>query len=143
MLAPISTDIVLTKSELIFRTSALDLLRKRSCRFLLNLARCYYECGYLRQAERLLKTAYPTVEFAPAVVLALLGRIVVRLGKTAEGLELLEQAEQKQATLAGLHVEIARTYLSQRKPSQAKEAALREIALNPNSADAHGALARA
>ncbi len=112
-------------------------------RFLLNLARSYYECGYLRQAERLMSTAYPNEENSPAVALALYGRILVSLGQLEEGLDFLQKAENKQATLAGLHVEIARTYLAQRQWSKAKQAAESELALNPNSADAHAALATA
>ncbi len=112
-------------------------------RFLLNLARTYYESGYLRQAERLMSAAYPNERATPAVALALYGRILVNLGQLEEGLQKLSQAREKQTNLAGLHVEIARTYLAQRRWEEAKEASLKEIELNPNSADAHGALATA
>ena len=110
-------------------------------RFLLNLARAYYECGYLRQAERLMSTSYPSEEHSPAVALALHGRILVGLGQLDDGLSLLQKAQNKQATLAGLHVEIARTYFAQRQWIKAREASERELELNPNSGDAHGLLA--
>lgn len=107
-------------------------------RFLLNLARAYFEGGYLRQARRVMEAAYPDETHAPAVALALHGRILASQGQLDEGLSRLALAQQKQATLAGLHVEIARTYLAQREWAKAREAAEQELSLNSNSGDAHG-----
>jgi len=112
-------------------------------RFLLNLARANYECGYLRQAQKVLEHAYPEEDSTSAVALALRGRIMVRLGETEAGMACLKAAEAKQSNLAGLHVEIARTYQTLRQWEKAKQAAQHEIALNPNSFEAHSILAAA
>lgn len=105
-------------------------------RFLVHLARCYYETGYLTQALNLLEAAFPTKEVMPPSSLAMAGRIHVRLGDLEKGTALLEQATARDPKLPGLHVEIARTYQRQRNWEKVIECAERELANNTACAPA-------
>jgi predicted AlkP superfamily phosphohydrolase/phosphomutase/tetratricopeptide (TPR) repeat protein len=110
-------------------------------RFLVYLARCYYDSGHLLHAKAIVEKAFPDQRKMPASTLAMLGRISARLGDYTTGESFLNLALKRAPTLRGLHVEIGRTFLQQRQWEKAIESCERELKNNPTSAAAHQIIA--
>jgi tetratricopeptide (TPR) repeat protein len=84
---------------------------------------------HLRRAEAL--------PGASARVFELIGRLYLRLRRTAEGARTLENAIAREPTRASAHVGRAIAHLMAREPAAAEVKAREALELNPNSFEAH------
>jgi predicted AlkP superfamily phosphohydrolase/phosphomutase/tetratricopeptide (TPR) repeat protein len=113
-----------------------EIVRKRPWedRFLYYLAVCYFQNGYLRQAERLLWAASDNSEPAGATSMLLAARIKFARGDLGGGLQSLLVAEATNPRSAGLYAQIGDTYTRLLQLDEAKSAYEKAIALDENNA---------
>ena len=113
-----------------------EIVRRRSWedRFLMQLAAAYFQAGYLRQAERLLSTAYDVAKPGNALVLLLWGRIKLALGELGEGLQSLLAAEEMNPGVPGIYTQLGDVYVRLLRWNDAKIAYEKAIALDEDNA---------
>lgn len=104
-------------------------------RFVLQLAECYRQCGYLRQAQRVLESAFDLKETKSKLVVLQWVEIEIEAGNTSkEVLELLRQTEESLGARATSALSrVARIYAGLRKWEDARrvnEAVIKEDPAN-------------
>jgi len=102
-------------------------------RFILRLAKCYFEGEYYRAAVDLLEKAYPSDSPIPPTVQALLGRCLFSLGETEEGQAQLLEARRRMPTLAGVNLELAQTYQHNHHWQEVIDCCEAELEITPTS----------
>lgn len=103
-------------------------------RFLYLLALCYFQSGYLRQAERLLWAASDNSEPQGATSLLLIAKIKLARGDLGGGLQSLLAVEGLNSGSPGIYTQIADTYARLLQWDKAKAAYEKAIALDENNA---------
>ncbi len=117
-----------------------EIVRRASweTRFIVQLALAYHEAGYLRQALRLLETAFDirgTPETAARLTWAL---VKIDLGEFDAGLEMLVALETNPRLEAPLlHNVIGDVYLKLGRGTDAERAYRRAVEVHPENAEAH------
>lgn len=103
-------------------------------RFLTQLAFCYFQSGYLKQAERVLATIADGAEPDSPAMMLLSARIKVARGDFGGGLQTLLAAEAMNPRLPGIYTQIGDAYASLLQWGNAKGAYEKAIALDPDNA---------
>jgi predicted AlkP superfamily phosphohydrolase/phosphomutase/tetratricopeptide (TPR) repeat protein len=113
-----------------------ELVRRRPWedRFLTQLAACYFQGGYLAQAERLLFAIADGAEPDTAGMTLLWARIKLARGDLGGGLQALLAAEAMNPELPGIYIQIGDTYARLLQWQNAKSAYEKALALDPDSA---------
>ena len=109
-------------------------------RFLLQLAAGYFQAGYLRQAERLLTSAYDVAQAMNPMVPLLWGRIKIARGEWEEGLKSLRVSQEMNPRFPGVYVHIGDIYVRLLRWADAKIAYEKAIDLDGDNALAHQGL---
>ena len=113
-----------------------EIVRRRPWedRFLYHLAMCYFQNGYLRQAERLLWAGSDNSEPGGATPMLLLAKIKFARGDLGGGLQSLLAAEAMNPRSAGIYVQIGDAYARLLQWEEAKSAYENALALDENNA---------
>lgn len=113
-----------------------EIVRRRPWedRFLMVLALAYFQGGYIRQAEKLVSTAYDISDPGSAPVLVLWGKTKLALGEIEEGLRSFLAAEKMNPRLPGIYTQIGDVYARLFRWSEAKAAYEKAIALHEDNA---------
>ncbi|MDP9291826.1 MAG: alkaline phosphatase family protein, partial [Verrucomicrobiota bacterium] len=112
-----------------------EIVRRRPWedRFLIQLAACYFQNGYLAQAERLLAAASDDAEPDNPATMLLLARIKLTRGDLGGGLQALLTAEAATPQLAGIYTELGDAYARLLQWENAKVAYKKAIALDQDN----------
>jgi predicted AlkP superfamily phosphohydrolase/phosphomutase/tetratricopeptide (TPR) repeat protein len=113
-----------------------EIVRRRPWedRFLAQLAVCYFQNGYLRQAERVLAGIADGGDPDTAPTMLLSARIKLARGDYAGGLRALLAAEAMNPHAPGIYTQLGDTYLSLLQWENARSAYEKAVALDPDSA---------
>lgn len=113
-----------------------EIVRKRPWedRYIYQLAFCYFQNGYLRQAERLLRAASNNSEPGGVTPLLLIAKIRMARGDLAGGLQALLTIESKNPGSAGIYTQLGDAYARLLQWEEAKSAYQKAIALDENNA---------
>src|SRR5207248_8691838 len=113
-----------------------DIVRRRPWedRFLTQLAACYYQGGYLAQAERVLFAIADGAEPGTAGMTLLWARIKLARGDLGGGLQALLAAEAMNPELPGVYIQIGDTYARLLQWQNAKSAYEKALALDTDNA---------
>src|SRR5438552_1196485 len=113
-----------------------EIVRRRPWedRFLTQLAACYYQGGYLAQAERVLFAIADGPEPSTAGMTLLWARIKLARGDLGGALQALLTAEAMNPQLPGIHIQIGDTYARLLQWQNAKIAYEKAIALDEDNA---------
>ncbi|QEG20838.1 alkaline phosphatase family protein [Mariniblastus fucicola] len=112
-------------------------------RFIIQLADCYFRCGYLKQAEALIDKAFDlekTVVFQAIVIYA---KLQFELGDVEKGMKYLTLASRRSPRFPKLHAQIGDAFSSLRNWKQAEKSYRKAIELHPDLAQAYQGLAKA
>src|SRR5438094_1639454 len=113
-----------------------EIVRRRPWedRFLTQLAACYYQGGYLAQAERVLFAIADGAEPGTAGMTLLWARIKLARGDLGGALQALLTAETMNSQLPGIYIQIGDTYAHLLQWQNAKIAYEKAIALDEDNA---------
>src|SRR5947208_7465927 len=113
-----------------------EIVRRRPWedRFLTQLAACYYQGGYLAQAERVLFAIADGAEPGTAGMTLLWARIKLARGDLGGALQALLRAEAMNSQLPGIYIQIGDTYARLLQWQNAKIAYEKAIALDEDNA---------
>ncbi len=106
-------------------------------RFLMQLAPCYFQAGYLAQAERLLFAIADGGEPDTAATKLLWARIKLARGDLGGALQALLAAEAINPRFPGVYIQIGDTYARLLQWQNAKAAYEKAVALDPDDARAY------
>ncbi len=109
-------------------------------RFLIQLVVAYFQGGYLRQAEQLLRKAFDLAKPVSPMVPLMWGRIKFNLGEWEEGLKSLRVAEEMNPRFPGVYTQIGDTYVRLLQWDKAKVAYEKAIELDEDNALAYQGL---
>lgn len=105
-------------------------------RFLYHLTTCYFQNGYLQQAERLLWAASDNAAPGNATTMLLLAKIKLARGDFGGGLQALLATEAMNSQTPGIYTQIGNAYVSLLQWENAKSAYEKAIALDGDNARA-------
>ena len=113
-----------------------EIVRRRPWedRFLYQLAACYSQAGYLRQAERLLQAIYDGGEPDDVNSFLMLARIEMARGNFKGAYQNLESAEKMQPASPNIYTQIGRLYQDLMQSDKAKDAYEKAVGLDPDNA---------
>jgi predicted AlkP superfamily phosphohydrolase/phosphomutase/predicted Zn-dependent protease len=113
-----------------------EMVRRRPWedRFLAHLALCYFQNGYLKQAERIIAAVSDGSELGTASIMLLSARIKLARGDYNGGLQALLAAEGMNPNMPGIYTQIGDAYLSLLQWKNAKSAYEKAILLDPDNA---------
>lgn len=113
-----------------------EIVRRRPWedRFLYQLAACYFQSGYLRQAERLLLAASDNAEPSHGSTMLLLAKIKLTRGDVSGGLQGLLAAEAMNRGVPGIYTQIGDAYARLSQWEKAKSAYEKAIDLDSDNA---------
>ena len=113
-----------------------EIVRRRPWedRFLTQLAACYFQAGYLAQAEHLLFAIADGAEPDTAGMTLLWARIKLARGDLGGGLQALLAAEAMNSELPGIYIQIGDTYARLLQWQNAQSAYEKALTLDPDSA---------
>jgi predicted AlkP superfamily phosphohydrolase/phosphomutase/tetratricopeptide (TPR) repeat protein len=116
-----------------------EIVRRRPWedRFLMQLAPCYFQGGYLAQAERVLFAIADGGEPDTAATKLLWARIKLARGDLGGALQALLAAEAMNPQLPGIYIQIGDTYARLLQWQNAKTAYEKAVALDPDNARAY------
>jgi predicted AlkP superfamily phosphohydrolase/phosphomutase/Tfp pilus assembly protein PilF len=116
-----------------------EIVRRRPWedRFLQQLAPCYFQAGYLAQAERVLFTIADGGEPDTAATKLLWARIKLARGDLGGALRALLDAEAMNPQLPGVYIQIGDTYARLLQWQNAKSAYEKAVTLDPDNARAY------
>lgn len=113
-----------------------EIVRRRPWedRFLIQLAACYFQNGYLRQAERLISAIADDSAPDNLATMLLLARIKLARGDLGGGLQYLLAAEALNPQIPGIYTQIGNAYAGLLQWENAKAAYEKAIALDEDNA---------
>ena len=113
-----------------------EIVRRRPWedRFLSQLAGCYFQAGYLRQAERMLLAIFDGAEPDNAPAMLILARIKIARGDLAGAFQSVMAAEAMEISSPGTYTQIGRLYEQLVQLDQAQGAYEKAISLDPDNA---------
>jgi predicted AlkP superfamily phosphohydrolase/phosphomutase/tetratricopeptide (TPR) repeat protein len=113
-----------------------DLVRLRPWedRFLLHLAMCYFQCGYLRQAEQMISAISDDGPPNNPTTMLLLAKIKLARGDFGTALQYLLAAEAMNPRSADVYTQLGDIYLRLLQWEKAKVAYEQSIVLDPDNA---------
>ena len=103
-------------------------------RFLYQLATCYFQNGYLQQAERLLSATYDDSGPGNATATLLLAKIKLARGDFGGGLQCLLAAEAMNPWIPGVYTQIGEAYARLLQWEKAKSAYEKAVSLDEDNA---------
>lgn len=113
-----------------------ELVRRRPWedRFLYQLAACYFQAGYLRQADRVLRAIYDGSEPDHVSAFLMLAKIEMGRGNLKEAYRNVERAEEMNAASPNIYTQIGRLYEDLVQLDKAKSAYEKAVELDPDNA---------
>ena len=113
-----------------------EIVRRRPWedRFLSQLAACYFQAGYLRQAERVLLAIFDGAEPDNVPAMLTLARIKIARGDLAGAFKNLMAAEGMEISSPGTYTQIGRLYEELVQLNKAQSAYEKAISLDPDNA---------
>lgn len=113
-----------------------ELVRRRPWedRFLYQLASCYFQAGYLSQAERVLHAIYDGSEPDHVSAFLMLAKIEIARGNLKEAYRNLERAEETKGASPNIYTEIGRLYEGLMQLDKAKGAYEKAVQIDPDNA---------
>ena len=113
-----------------------ELVRRRPWedRFLYQLAACYFQAGYLRQADRVLRAIYDGSEPDHVSAFLMLAKIEMGRGNLKEAYRNVERAEEMNAASPNIYTQIGRLYEDLMQSDKAKSAYEKAIEIDPDNA---------
>jgi predicted AlkP superfamily phosphohydrolase/phosphomutase/tetratricopeptide (TPR) repeat protein len=119
-----------------------EIVRRRPWedRFLHQLATCYFQAGYFRQAERVLRAIYDNGEPDHVSGFLMLARIEMALGNLKEAYRNLERAEEMKPAQPAIYTQIGRLYEQLMQLDKARGAYEKAVAIDPDNALAYQGL---
>ena len=113
-----------------------EIVRRRPWedRFLSQLAACYFQAGYLRQAERVLLAIFDGAEPDNVPAMLTLARIKIARGDPAGAFKNLMAAEAMEISSPGTYTQIGRLYEELVQLNKAQSAYEKAISLDPDNA---------
>lgn len=105
-------------------------------RFIIQLADCYLNSGYLKQAERLIESAFDLKTTSVTQAILLSAKIKAHLGERQEAIELLRIAVERAPRHPKMHVQIAAMFARRRQWQEAERSYLEALKLHPENARA-------
>jgi predicted AlkP superfamily phosphohydrolase/phosphomutase/tetratricopeptide (TPR) repeat protein len=110
-------------------------------RYWKNLAACYFELGYYRQAQKIMASLYRDMERPPVFALVFLARTCLALNETDRAEDYLRSAMALNPTQPTIHITAGRIWLRMGRLEQAEEAFRKSLASDPDNAHAFLGLA--
>ena len=113
-----------------------EIVRRRPWedRFLSQLAACYFQASYLRQAERVLLAIFDGAEPDNVPAMLILARIKIARGDLAGAFKNLMAAEAMEISSPGTYTQIGRLYEELVQLNKAQSAYEKAISLDPDNA---------
>lgn len=113
-----------------------ELVRRRPWedRFLSQLASCYFQAGYLRQAERVLRAIYDGNAPDHVSAFLMLAKIEMARDNLKEAYRNLERAEEMKGASPNIYTQIGRLYEDLMQLDKAKGAYEKAVELDPDNA---------
>lgn len=103
-------------------------------RFIAQLGDCYMQCGYARQAGRLLESAFDIARCGNPSILITWANAKLALGEKTAGLQGLRRAEQLKFRVPGVYVRLGEIYLRLRRWEDAERVFDKAVTLDPENA---------
>jgi predicted AlkP superfamily phosphohydrolase/phosphomutase/tetratricopeptide (TPR) repeat protein len=120
-----------------------EIARKRpwETRYLTHLADCYYQAGYLRQAERVLRASFADISKVPnPTVLLTWAKLQLELGESHAAVVGLVAAEKINMRLPGILIQVGDIYIKMRRLDDAQRVYEKALLLHEESPLAHQGL---
>ena len=106
-------------------------------RFIIQLADAYFRAGYLRQAEKLIASAFDLDSTATIQAVIIYARVKLALKETELALKYLTAASKRTPRFPTVHVQIGDAFVRLRRWKLAEKSFLNAINLHPEMAPAH------